>query len=502
MQNLISFCKKHYLLLIIAGFIVLRIPSLFEGFWYQDEGFYAAIGKAIFSGKVLYQDIWDHKPPLMFWLFGLIFSTLPANIGIIVVKTLSILSGILSLNLIAKIADQHKVVQTNKILVLVIVGLLLGLPLLEGNIANSEIFFINITLAIILLLNRKSNHYLIGFLVFVGLLIKPQALIESLSIISIFLLFARTLLNNKAVFKIIAGLLIPSLIFGAYLLYSQTFTLFIDSTLFENIKYSSSYTATDNIINILFPTLYAKAAFGLIILASSLVFEKRSHISKRLAIAINIFILELLISILSGREYPHYFLQTLPGMAILTLIILSSKRTSLVFKNLLPIIIIFFYVTLSSLGASPINHLIPIRYYTAFIENYFLNKTNNAVPIWANGEQTTRSQHLADYLNNMNSSTSSKVLSYYLYTEQPWTYTVINLKSTNKYIVWYHYDYSEEIYKSEIARATSSDLIVIDNKSKVIESRFLDDINKAAYIKAVSLDEGFDIYTRTTKEAP
>ncbi len=57
--------------------LILRLPSLWQTWWYVDENIYMAIGQAIVKGQWLYVEAWDHKPPMIYlvyalsyWLFG------------------------------------------------------------------------------------------------------------------------------------------------------------------------------------------------------------------------------------------------------------------------------------------------------------------------------------------------------------------------------------------------------------------------------------------------
>src|SRR5437588_7853171 len=52
--------------------VVLRAPSLIEPPQFSDEGTYADIGFALDHGAVLYRDVWDNKPPGVYWLAALI----------------------------------------------------------------------------------------------------------------------------------------------------------------------------------------------------------------------------------------------------------------------------------------------------------------------------------------------------------------------------------------------------------------------------------------------
>ncbi|HEV3230644.1 MAG TPA: glycosyltransferase family 39 protein [Candidatus Dormibacteraeota bacterium] len=49
-------------------FLALRGPSLLEPNWYSDEGTYADVAAALDRGAALYRDVWDNKPPGMYWL--------------------------------------------------------------------------------------------------------------------------------------------------------------------------------------------------------------------------------------------------------------------------------------------------------------------------------------------------------------------------------------------------------------------------------------------------
>src|SRR3989338_7236507 len=50
---------------------LLRIPSVIEPYWYGDEGIYEVIGSALSQGRVLYLEIWDNKPPLLYLIYSI-----------------------------------------------------------------------------------------------------------------------------------------------------------------------------------------------------------------------------------------------------------------------------------------------------------------------------------------------------------------------------------------------------------------------------------------------
>ena len=60
------------LLLILALQIFLRIPFLGEPLE-RDEGAYAYIAQRMAVGQVPYRDIYDHKPPAIYFIYAGIF---------------------------------------------------------------------------------------------------------------------------------------------------------------------------------------------------------------------------------------------------------------------------------------------------------------------------------------------------------------------------------------------------------------------------------------------
>src|SRR4051794_34852756 len=98
-----EFIKNNkWLLAIILFFILLRIPSLFESYWYGDEAIYAAVAKGMHDGKILYSGIWDHKPPLLYYIYFLA-GYFEWSKGLVIVRLLSLVSGIVSIIYLSKI---------------------------------------------------------------------------------------------------------------------------------------------------------------------------------------------------------------------------------------------------------------------------------------------------------------------------------------------------------------------------------------------------------------
>src|SRR5216684_4250650 len=72
---------QRWFIVISGAFVLLRIPSFIEPSWYSDAGTYADIGWALNHGARLYVDVWDNKPPGIYWLSALLVGHLQVAIA-------------------------------------------------------------------------------------------------------------------------------------------------------------------------------------------------------------------------------------------------------------------------------------------------------------------------------------------------------------------------------------------------------------------------------------
>src|SRR5690606_8367104 len=129
-----TFANKHELvLLLLLAALLLRIPSLFEPFWYGDENIYLAIGEAINKGAVLYRDITDfpNKPPLIYLLASWTGSVTGMRLLLLAWQAPAIVFFYsLALKLLRKV--------NGAFFATLVFVFFTSTPLIEGNIANAE----------------------------------------------------------------------------------------------------------------------------------------------------------------------------------------------------------------------------------------------------------------------------------------------------------------------------------------------------------------------------
>lgn len=141
------FQKNKFIVTLLFIVFILRIPSLFEPYWYGDEGIYLTLGLAIKKGFLLYRDIFDNKPPLIYLLAAVANGTMFWFRFLLMISVLATILFFHKLGRALQINDKSIKVST------VVFSLLTTIPFIEGNIANAEIFILLPTILAIYLLS-------------------------------------------------------------------------------------------------------------------------------------------------------------------------------------------------------------------------------------------------------------------------------------------------------------------------------------------------------------
>src|SRR5690554_2837113 len=134
MFSLKIFQIPKWLFILLFAILVLRIPTLFEPYSYGDEMIYLALGEGIRDGLTLYRDIHDNKPPLLY------FTAAVAG-NLFWFKAILAVWHLITIYLFWKLItilfpDEQK----KQLIAVTFFSVFTTLPLLEGNIANAELF--------------------------------------------------------------------------------------------------------------------------------------------------------------------------------------------------------------------------------------------------------------------------------------------------------------------------------------------------------------------------
>jgi 4-amino-4-deoxy-L-arabinose transferase-like glycosyltransferase len=321
----------------------LRLPFLFEPHWYFDEAIYLTIAQALKRGEILYRDIYDLKPPLIYFTYFLCQSHL------FWVRALATGATMLTATILFFFRKSYWTAA--------IFGLLASMTIFEGGIANTEIFMIlPITLAFLSVAQAKKSSvfFISGLLMGLAFLFKIVAFFDLLALI-LFLIFTSKW-SKELTFKL--TLQLTGFLFIPFLL---SFYFFIDSAFPDLIRsvflYNTAYVYTQYLILKMF----------LLCAICCLLFLYRKKIPNLHLLAYLWFSFSLFGALSGGRPYPHYLLQTLPSFSLIIATPFPQIGQGTPFKKFIPAFLVFLLFVFSFFFFNFYRY--PIRSY---YNNFFL----------------------------------------------------------------------------------------------------------------------------------
>jgi len=303
--------KNEGLILILLLVIVLRIPSLFEPYWYGDEGIYLVLGQALRKGLVFYRDIHDNKPPLLYLLAAIAGNVFYFRLILMVWFGTAVA---IFFKLMQTVLPKKKTAWYGATLVMIILT-----TLFEGNIANAEIFIVLPVVLAILMVVKKTQHWFgVGLLFSAGFLFKVPAAFDFAALVIWLMIFEKNSLRK--IWAMGFGFILP--ILGTIIYYGVVGWLepYVRSALLQNIGYLSSWGASKS-------GLISRGVIVTVFLAMFYPLAKKFKLSRWASLMVIWFLLAMYGALLSERPYPHYLIQAVvPGTILLALFLYSRRR--------------------------------------------------------------------------------------------------------------------------------------------------------------------------------
>lgn len=332
-------------------FFVLRFPSLFEPLWYGDEGIYQVIGTSLNNGKLLYREIFDNKPPLLYWLYSFFDSDQFA------IRLASLIGGLLSI-VIFYFLSKKLFKNNNNIhyLTTLIFAILYGLPIFEGNIANAENFMLLPILASSFLIVTQKRFFIAGVLLGIAFLFKIVAIFDfSAFLVFCFILNFNSIKKYIKLFNIFIGFSLPIVLVALFFITNNAFVDFIKATFITNISYVSYANKIGNIPFLLFAKLILLGGFIFYI------FKRRKKINETTLFIFIWFGFSIFNTFFSQRPYSHYVLVLLPALCLMIGLVLFERN-----KKIIAIFLIITLLAIIKVFGIP-NFKKNINYYQNFI---------------------------------------------------------------------------------------------------------------------------------------
>lgn len=466
MKKLISIARYSrgfwFLLLSSFSFFLLRLPSLFEPYWYGDEGIYQVLGLAIRNGDLLYRDIWDNKPPLLYILYSIF------NSDQFTVRLVSFIFGLLSMVAFYFLA---KNLFQNKKLIFWITGLfgfLFAIPLIEGNIANAENFMLLPIISCGYLLTRSTKKRpLAGFLLSLAFLTKIVGIFD----FSAFFLFLLTIsapqslrITNirevkrflvqeiKNLVPFLVGFALPIIITTFYFLFSGAIGDFIAASFLQNV----GYVGHGN--KFIIPQGLLIIKLLILLTVAFILFIKRDKFSKTFIFISLWFTFSMFNAFFAGRPYTHYLLTLLPSFCLLLGLTISDKKFSKLTIAVLIVSLILIFKNFNPYGKT-------IYYYQNFL-SFVTNQ--KSVFDYRNffDRNTPRDYQLVQFIK-MNTTNDDNI---FIWGNNAQVYAMSNKLPPSRYAVAYHmagYEDGYSLTQKGIEEKKPRFVIVMPNVSDI-----------------------------------
>lgn len=322
--------KYEILILIMIGVAILRFPGLFEPNRYADEDIYLTLGMGIRRGLVLYRDIHDNKPPLIYLVSALAGS-------VMWLRMILLAWNLFNVAVVYKLADWFFGNKNKTILSTLLFGIFSTIPLLEGNIANGEIFMIMpVALGALIFVKeveRKDFRWLpflaAGGLFSVGFLFKIPVVFDFAALMLWFVFFDFKKIFDKRLWLMVMGFVLPVVLSVIYYYLIGAGQIYVKAALLQNVGYVSSWEGSAR-------PFYEGGLFQrgiVLLLVSWIIFVLKRNFGKKMSLVLLWGAWALFGTNLSGRPYPHYLIQMVTPLSILIISLMGERKKIVCFGS-------------------------------------------------------------------------------------------------------------------------------------------------------------------------
>lgn len=430
--NILKAVKKHYVLLggILLLTFLLRLPSLFEPFWYGDEGIFAAVAQNLNQGGVLYQTAWDNKPPLIYLTYQAIFGIF--GVSMFWLRMVTLVVVLITAVLIYEIGCQI-LTRKRALVATLIFGFLTSLRVIEGNLALTEIFMIlPISGAMLLAIKRNFDEAALfgsGLLLAIASLYKQVGILEAAALGIFLFLISKNFgeFFKKGIF-LAGGFAIPVVLVVFYFASKNLLGDFI----FASYTYYQIYLGESPrhaaLVNVFkYVPIVAAIFYGLLL-------KKQKRVGQFHLLWLW-SALAFLGSYFSGRAYGHYLVQAVPALALLAAaaavpLRLDKVKIAFALGFFLPLLVLTKVLFTDFLTAGNIDQ---IAWWRNFVDMSLGNKSVDAYNNYFDGNVNSI-MALADFFRSQDGTGTTA----YIWGDYPWLYAISDLQNPVRYVTSFH----------------------------------------------------------------
>lgn len=331
----INYLIKNYIYILLGLLVIgILIPgALNREIPGRDSGVFLYVGQQILNGKIPYLDVWDHKPPLIYYIdsLGLIIGN-GSTWGVLFLEFLALYFAVI----LGFILLRHAFGIIPAFFGSVVWLLSSVLVLQGGNLTEEFALPLQFILLYLFLSSERLKSYswrgfLIGVISALTFFVKPNIIGIALSVL-VFILITRIISRSwgtllKDLILIFLGASSIAIIVFVFFTWHNAINSLFDQVFHYNSIYSTT-TLWNRILSI--RTGYgifsasgiSFLAFSSFIMAIFYFCFGKNHIENRNRPLVYLSIIglpiELFLVSISGRPYAHYYITLLPILAILS----------------------------------------------------------------------------------------------------------------------------------------------------------------------------------------
>ncbi|KJR41003.1 membrane protein [Candidatus Magnetoovum chiemensis] len=349
-----------------SGFQIINYIS--ENPPFGDSGIFSSISLQMLEGKILYKDVWDHKPPMIFIInaFALLLNGTAIDSVRLIERIMAAFSAFAMFLIIYKVFASAIISFLSTFFFLLI---FYHFDVFVSGNHPEEYASIFIVIGVLFIIKARINKNNISpmFTALTGLLFSLACLTKETFLFSLAPWSAYLMLGKGEkgrlrthILAFLIGLIIPISLLSLYFIANGAFYDWIDTTSF-NFYYvklfqhnnSLIYALTNN-LNVLLSKVILKTVIGAVFFFAGLVSILDRKFVKTYywfpLAAVSAFLMEFAATALSGRQFGHYYMQISASFIMISscgaafcLYYFNRLEVSKLFLFLFAVIVIFFF---------------------------------------------------------------------------------------------------------------------------------------------------------------